>query len=161
MTDAVYLADANGLVRVDTGAGSAARVATPRTPGVPAAPDFLGTTPYAAWVPAGGAGGTLWSQPDGVRPLDYAGATLTGDPSPEFRGNGTRMILNETRSGWVWTVPDGALVPSSQAWAGSQQTQQQRQQDLAAAKVVDPRPPSRSTMPSASVPGTTSSCPCS
>lgn len=139
--DAVYLADADGLTRVDPSSGAVSRVAQPQSPGVPAAPDFLGGVVYAAWLSTGTGGGALWSSADGIRPLDYAGGDLSGDPAPEFRGNGARLLLNETRSGWVWTVPDGALVPSSQAWESKDQVQQQQQDDLASERVVDPRPP--------------------
>nr|WP_244962605.1 Ig-like domain-containing protein [Cryobacterium roopkundense] len=52
------------------------------------------------------------------------------------------MILNDTRSGWVWTVPDGALVPSSQDWTLAVAEEPQRQDDVAeAAEVVEPKAP--------------------
>nr|WP_246318714.1 Ig-like domain-containing protein [Leifsonia psychrotolerans] len=52
------------------------------------------------------------------------------------------MILNDTQSGWVWTVPDGALVPSSQDW-GIGLEQQQKKDDTVEeiAQVVDPQAP--------------------
>ena len=138
----VYIADAGGLVAVDLADGTLDRVVDDTVAsGTPAAPDFLDGVVHAAWLPDGGAGGTLWTPDAGATPLDYAGAELDGDPAPEFRSNGTRMILNETRSGWVWTVPDGALVPSSQAWDSDRRTQQEEQQQLDAQRVVDPKPP--------------------
>jgi large repetitive protein len=139
--DTVYVADATGLVAVDVPAGTATRTLQPDVAGTPAAPDVQGGVVYAAWLPTGTAGGTLWSSDRGATALEYGGVDLTGDPAPEFRSNGSRMILNETRSGWVWTLPDGVLVPTSQAWNSDEQVQQQQQQDLASERVVDPRPP--------------------
>ncbi|MEN2740187.1 Ig-like domain-containing protein [Microbacterium sp. X-17] len=137
----VYVADDAGLVAVDTGAGTASRIASPAVPGTPAAPAVLAGVAYAAWLPAGAAGGTRWSSTAGTAPLSYGGTALTTDPAPEFRSNGSRMILNETRSGWVWTIPDGELVASSQSWNSDDRAQQRQQQELASQRVVDPRPP--------------------
>ncbi|KLD31329.1 hypothetical protein TB15x_23545, partial [Xanthomonas perforans] len=52
------------------------------------------------------------------------------------------VILNETRTGWVWTVPDGALVASSQNWSLDDRTEQTAvQSDEKLSVVLDPKPP--------------------
>ena len=42
--------------------------------------------------------------------LDYGERRCADQRRPAFVASDDAMILNETRSGWVWTVPDGALV---------------------------------------------------
>ena len=54
----------------------------------------------------------------------------------------TAVILNETRSGWAWTVPDGALVPSSQDWSLDDRTDPDSvpsEEQLTV--LIDPKPP--------------------
>ncbi|WP_084105100.1 Ig-like domain-containing protein [Demequina sp. NBRC 110056] len=110
--DAVLVADASGLVSVDTATGQPDRVVT--TSGVPAAPVVVDGRAHAAWVT--GAGGSLW---DGEREETVALEVEAGafddvqSPSPVFRTNGDRAVLTETATGSLWTVPDGLLLPSA------------------------------------------------
>ena len=73
---------------------------------------------FAAWLPQGDAGRRaveLERRPVGAR---LRRARRCGDQRrPTFVASDDAVILNETRSGWVWTVPDGALVASSQNWS--------------------------------------------
>lgn len=141
---ALLVADRDGLLSVPLDGSAVQRIVGSQGSalGTPAVPSFLGGTAYGAWLPAGTAGGMLWSSDAGTRALDYAGAPLGDDAAPVFQSNGSRMILNETRSGWVWTVPDGALVASSQNWTSDEQAQQrQSQQNEQTQRVIDPKPP--------------------
>ncbi len=138
--ETVYIADATGLVAVPRD-GSAPDRAEDAAQGVPAAPAELDGVVYGAWLPEGGASGTLWSSADGARSLDYRGAQLGDEVAPAFLSNGSRMILNETRSGWVWTLPDGALVASSQRWDAEDEQPTVQQDEVEAERVIDPKPP--------------------
>ena len=142
--DAVYLADETGLVRVPTGDAAAERVFGDRTTarGTPARPVVRAGDVHAAWLPEGQGPGTLWDSAAGDVSLDYAGAALPTQRRPVFVDAGDDLVLNDARSGWVWRVPDGALVPSSQDWDLDDPVQtapQATEQEPPA--VIDPRPP--------------------
>jgi len=110
--------------------------------GQPAQPLSRDGVAFAAWLLPGSSGGTLWRSDAGEVPLDYAGATLPDQRRPVFVANESAVILNETRSGWVWTVPDGALVASSQRWSLDDRTEQASvQSDEQLSVVLDPKPP--------------------
>lgn len=142
--DALYLADATGLVRVPADGGAARRVVGggAREYGTPARPVVFRGEVYAAWL--GGDSGVMWrsGSADGEVDLDYGGQTLSDERRPVFTATESAMILNETRSGWVWTAPSGALVASSQDWSLDDRTDQATQtSDDEAAVVLDPKPP--------------------
>ncbi len=138
--DEVFIADSQGLVAVALSDGAQRQVTGGfEVRGVPAAPHTLGDEVFAAWLAP--TGGTLWSEASGDTPLDYAGTDLGPDPLPEFFGNGRRLILNETQSGWVWTVPAGDLVPSSQSWQIDDQVAAAESDDAVAPEVLEPKPP--------------------
>lgn len=142
--DAVYLADEIGLVRVPVdgsdiamafGTGSAVL-------GTPAQPIVQDGQVYAAWLGQGGTGGVLWTPGGGPVALDYGAGTLGEQRRPVFVVGGGAVILNETRSGWAWTVPDGALVASSQNWSLDDRTDPDAvpsEEQLAVQ--LDPKPP--------------------
>lgn len=140
--DSVYLATVTGLFEV---ALSDLGVTTPVEPGptlgTPAAPRQFEGVVYAAWLPAGGTGGTYWhSDADGTQPLSFGTATGGAAPAPVFRTNGTELILNDDSIGWVWTI-DGALVPSSQDWNAGDPDQTQIGDDAEVTQILDPLPP--------------------
>ncbi|MCC4906731.1 Ig-like domain-containing protein [Microbacterium sp. cx-59] len=138
--DDLYIADTTGLVAVPRD-GSAPERADDTAQGTPAAPAELNGVVYGAWLPDSGGAGTLWSSENGASDLDYRGGTLGDEIEPEFVTNGSRMILNETRSGWVWTLPDGELVPSSQEWNSEDDQPTVQQDEVEAERVIDPKPP--------------------
>ena len=140
--DALYLADEAGLVRV--GADGPTRVlgGQAREFGTPARPVVFDGEVYAAWLRADG--GVLWRSGSeaGEVALDFAGRTLGDERRPVFAATDAAMILNETRSGWVWTAPDGELVASSQDWSLEDRTDEQSAPtEEQAAFVLDPKPP--------------------
>lgn len=138
--DEIFIADSQGLVAVALADGAQRQVAGGfDVRGVPAAPHTIEDEVFAAWL--GPTGGTLWSEASGDTVLDYAGSELGSDPLPEFVGNGNRLILNETQSGWVWTVPAGELVASSQSWQIDEQLSAASSDDAVAPEVLEPKPP--------------------
>jgi large repetitive protein len=142
--DALYIADELGLYKVPTGSGRPERVIGGQTReyGMPARPVVFDGEVFAAWLRTDG--GIMWESGSstGEIELDYGGQTLGDERRPVFTSTGSAMILNETRSGWVWTAPTGALVASSQNWSlGDDSQQQTEQSDEQANFVLDPKPP--------------------
>jgi hypothetical protein len=142
--DTVYLADETGLFAVTLTTGSVAEPvgAGSTVIGTPARPIVHNGEAFAAWLPPGDSEGILWSSRTGQKVLDYAGANLSDDRRPLFVASDEAVILNETRSGWVWTVPDGALVASSQDWSLDDRTNPAAQpSDEQLTIMIDPKPP--------------------
>ncbi|MCK6081167.1 cadherin-like domain-containing protein [Microbacterium sp. EYE_5] len=141
-TDA-YIADPTGLTRVPLESGPAERVLDDPALGIPAAPVPAGTDVHAAWLRDGSSGGTLWSsgRPGDRVELDYAGADIGDSADPVFIGNGSRTALNDRSSGWVWEVPSGTLVPSSQQWRIEDTTEAEQESEETSERVLDPKPP--------------------
>lgn len=138
----VRIADGRGLVVAAADGGAPVRVfGSDAIAGAPAAPAELDGVVYAAWLGAGDGGGTLWSSAGPAVPLDYAGGELGQRREPVLRGNGSRMVLNESRSGWVWDVPSGTLVRSSQDWEPDRESATEADEDETTVEVRDPRPP--------------------
>lgn len=142
---AVYVASASALVSVPVD-GSSPRVEEGSeggaSLGVPATPVVHDGEVFAAWVGTGADGGVLWSSKTGRKTLDYGGLSLPNDVRPAFVQSANAVILNETRSGWVWLVPDGTLVTSSQDWSLDDRTDPtQAQSDQQQQVVIDPKPP--------------------
>lgn len=140
----VYLADETALVRVAVD-GSGIKIVTgtgTEVLGEPAQPIVHDGAVYAAWLGQGKDGGVLWSSRDGPSKLDYGGGTLADQRRPVFVASDDAVILNETRSGWAWTVPDGALIPSSQNWSLDDRVSSNAvPSDEQLAVVIDPKPP--------------------
>ncbi|WP_105035308.1 Ig-like domain-containing protein [Cryobacterium aureum] len=142
--DDVLVADQTGLVSFALADGARTELVgdSETVLGAPAAPTPFKGERYAAWLPASGTGGTLFSESAGESALSYGAATPTGDAAPAFRANESLIILNDTQSGWVWTIPDGALVASSQDWTLAAAEEPQRQDDVEeASEVVEPKAP--------------------
>lgn len=115
----IYLADETALVRVPVD-GSEPDLETGgfgEVFGTPARPIVHDGTVYAAWLGQGDSGGVLWRSDAEPVVLRYGTETLPDQRRPTFVAGGGAVILNETRSGWAWTVPDGELIPSSQDWS--------------------------------------------
>ncbi|WP_292829205.1 Ig-like domain-containing protein, partial [Microbacterium sp.] len=141
---AVYLADETALVTVPVdGSAITTEVGTGASVlGTPARPTVHDGEVFAAWLPRGTQDGVLWSSRTGQSMLDYGGGTLPDQRRPTFVASDDAVILNETRTGWVWTVPDGALVPSSQNWSLDDRTNPDAAQSEEQLSVVlDPEPP--------------------
>ena len=138
--DSFAVADTQGLTTIDF-----AGVTTPThrpggALGVPVTPVVLDGDLVAAWLPREG-GGVLWHH-GATAPLNYAGHQLADDAQPQLMMTADTTVLNDTRSGWAWTLPDGALVPSSQDWQVAVQDQQKSSETGDRTEIVrEPRPP--------------------
>jgi hypothetical protein len=140
--DAVYLATDTSLLRIPVDGGEPEVEATPGLSGAPAQPLVSDGVVHAAWLGENGGGGQLWVSDRGLVPLDYAGQELDDQRRPVLTTNGDTVILNETRSGWVWTVPDGRLVPSSQRWTLDDEINADAQpSEEQLSVVIDPKAP--------------------
>jgi large repetitive protein len=141
---AVYVSDSGGLKSYQLDGASSSPIADVSASGTPAAPTAVDGVVYAAWLAPTGPG-KLWNSNNGkLTSLSYGSHQLSASTAitPTFQTNGREMILNETTRGWVWTVPDGKLVPSSQAWdAKGSSTDEEDQTTALVQKVVDPKPP--------------------
>lgn len=142
---AVFIADTGGMIRVDLVGGEHARVA--QASGTPARPFAMRVTDagrnveermFGAWLAEDT--GTLWSAEAGIVPLSYNGLVLGEERAPAFVTNGSRAILNEQRSGWVWNLPGGNLLPSSQQWRIDEE-QPVVTDEVETQRVTDPKPP--------------------
>jgi hypothetical protein len=142
---AVYLADETALVRVpadgsamDTPVGGDGGTVL----GTPAQPIAHDGETYAAWLGQGDAGGRLWRSSDATVTLDYGGQAIPDQRRPVFVASASSVILNDTRSGWAWSVPDGALIASSQDWTLDDRTDPDAVPSEEQLQVVlDPKPP--------------------
>jgi len=142
--DAAWIADDTGLVKVPVDGSDPERVVggsgSTRDLGTPARPVVDGGVVFAAWV--GTDSGTLWRSDDGEHALDFGDKTLGDDRRPVFTGTGSALILNETRSGWVWNAHTSVLLPSSQDWSlDDTSAPETAPSDEEAQVVIDPKPP--------------------
>jgi hypothetical protein len=141
-SDAAWIADDAGLVRLPTGGAHPSRAVGggDRDLGTPARPIVFDGVVHAAWL--GRTSGTLWRSDRGESELSYGGSSLSDERRPVFTASAASLILNDTRSGWVWNGRTGALLPSSQDWTLDEHRAPQTQQTAEKATVViDPRPP--------------------
>ncbi|UUT35922.1 Ig-like domain-containing protein [Microbacterium elymi] len=140
--DAAWLADDTGLVRLPADGSAPERVVggSTRDLGTPARPVVDDGVVFAAWL--GADGGTAWNSDAGQSDLDYADKSLADERRPVFTGTGAGLIINDTRSGWVWNAHTSALLPSSQDWSLDDRTAPETApSDERAQVVIDPKPP--------------------
>ncbi|MFW2512694.1 Ig-like domain-containing protein [Demequina sp. SO4-13] len=144
-SELIVIADEFGAVTVpfDGAPSQRAHGAPELVLGQPARPAPLPDSSIVAgaWLPAGEGAGTMWMSNGTTSQLDYGDGELGERRTPRLRTNGSRLILNESRSGWVWGVPSGALVPSSQEWVREDITQAAPDDDEVATQVLEPRAP--------------------
>ena len=129
------IADEAGLWAVGRG-GGVDRVA--EADGVPARPQQVGEEATAAWI--GSSEAALWTASAGLIPLEIDETVEDlSDPELEIRGNGSRALIAETRSGMMWTVPEGRLIPVEQ-WSLVDPPKQQ-QGEVVTQDVAEQEPP--------------------
>lgn len=141
--DTVHVADLSGLFTYRNGDDAVAQLLEgAEVAGAPATPLATADAVYAAWLGEGSSAGVLWSSTADARPLSYAGADIGDAPQPVFQASGGEVILNDTASGWVWRVPNGDLVASSQSWLSAEtQSQAEELNEEQADQVIEPKPP--------------------
>lgn len=80
--------------------------------------DFL----YASWLSE--SAGWLWSSADnqlkdlsfGAKKLDATKFAGEAKDALSFQSNGQTAVVNDTYSGWAWSLPDGELIVGTQNW---------------------------------------------
>src|SRR5690606_25417184 len=132
----IVISDAEGLSRVGVDGSAFSRLAD--AAGTPARPVTVDGVTYAAWATE--TQGMMWSSADGSTTLDFAGLQLPDERQLEFMTNGSRAVLNEQSSGWVWSVPEGTLLPSSTQWRIDERTPEVTESSETE-RVLEPRPP--------------------
>ena len=141
--DTVRVANSGGMSEFSLTSDNSARVLERGgVIGVPAAPATLNGVIYGAWIDDNSDSGLLWSSAGGEIDLSFGGQLLSAKPMPRLRSNERHMILNDIESGWVWTVPDGVLVESSQDWGIAAAVNDESVEDQDQASIVsDSKPP--------------------
>ena len=142
--DAVYAADETGLVELPVD-GSPARSLFgdgSTVQGTPARPVTRDGVVYGAWLAEGTGGGTLWRSDAGPAELSYGGLGLPSQRRPVFTSSDEALVVNDSRSGWVWLVEGARLLPSTQDWTlderiESESTPSDQEQSV----VIEPKPP--------------------
>ena len=105
----ILIADREGLWQVRE--GEAERIA--EAAGVPTQPVDVAGDRYAAWI--GQEAAALWGSDGELRALELdESVSMPGDPEPVIRTSGSHALLSEVKSGMLWTVPDGTLIPVEQ-----------------------------------------------
>ncbi|MEO0312824.1 MAG: hypothetical protein RL140_54 [Actinomycetota bacterium] len=81
-------------------------------------PLYFGGNVYSVWL-AGDAGWFLSTNDNAVQPLDYGAKKLDVNNLKDitFQSNDTTAVINDTYSGWAWSLPTGKLVVGTQDWA--------------------------------------------
>jgi hypothetical protein len=141
--DAMYAADERSLVRIPGDGGDLGVAFTTAVPAaVPARPVVHDGEVFAAWLGSGDGPGILWREGGTTQDLEYGDAELPDQRRPTFVEGRDSILLNETRSGWAWTVPDGELVASSQDWSLDDRIESEAiPSDEQLPVLVDPKPP--------------------
>jgi len=117
----VLFADSTGLSAMSLDNGSVQHIAD--ASGRPAVPVRVDGVDYAAWVDTAQA--TLWTSQNGspqALDVDQDALADVRTVNPVFRTNGSRVVLTETATGMVWTMPTGALIPLV-AWSALDDSQ--------------------------------------
>lgn len=123
--DRILVAGSTGLVALSLGASSPVTLVSGKS-GTPARPMSIGGCDYAAWT-----GGQAWRRCTGDGP---AGTTMplshtTSDMKLVLRSNGSRVVLNDSRSGATWAVQSsGQLINNWNDLIAPKDQQQQQQQ---------------------------------
>ncbi len=134
--DTVFISDSKGMIEVNEGTPS--RVFELEGTAEAAQPLSFEGQVFGAWL--GPTEGHLWSNNGDEAVLSYGNAETPETLNPRLVSNGSRMIVNDAASGWVWLAPSGELVQSSQQWDVDENVVEQVE-DTVAEKIIEPKPP--------------------
>lgn len=138
-----FVADEFGLLGIDIESQNVERLAgiAGESIGDPAAPTQVNGAVTGAWLMPSDGQGMLWIDGVGPSPLEYGGEALGDSVSPVIRDTGDAAVVNDVKSGWVWTLPAGTLVPSSQDWNPETPTVNSNTEEEVEPEVKEARPP--------------------
>lgn len=119
----VYLSSNSGLETYDAGSRKLALAQEVAGALETSRPIEFGGKVFAAWL-AADKGWFFDSGVGGLQDLPFDGKTLDPQqlqkPTTDLNlvTNGESAVVNETYSGWAWSLPSGALISGSQNWDG-------------------------------------------
>ena len=120
----ILVAGSTGLVSLALGGGVQKTLATNET-GVPAAPLVAAGCDFAAWT-----GGDAWRLCSGdVAPTTMALDGVSAGMKLELRGNGNRVVLNDSHGGASWAVQSNGQLIDNWSDLITPKDQQQQQQN--------------------------------
>ncbi len=134
------VADTAGLLLVDQSELTSSREVSVPLGSIPVEPQMVDGVLTAAWLAEGDGPGVLWDSSEGERSLSYGTSSLEAAPAPKIFSNGSQSLLNDVASGWVWLLPEGELVLSSQDWLADAQLEEQVI-DAEIEEVTEQKPP--------------------
>jgi hypothetical protein len=116
----VFVAASNGLARVNLSSGELDQTVPAVSGAITARPRSLGGFVYATWL-SESEGFFYSSETNEVAPLNYAAKKLDKISSyekalPFIHSNGETAVINDTYTGWAWSLPSGALIVGTQNW---------------------------------------------
>ncbi len=117
-----YLSTATGLFAVDLETRVLTQTQDVAAGLITTRPVFFKGNVYATWL-AEAEGWFYSSGTELLQPLDYAtrkldATKLTGEGKDAltFQSNGQTAVINDTFSGWAWSLPTGDLIVGTQNW---------------------------------------------
>jgi hypothetical protein len=119
----IYLSSLTGLQVFDTGSRQLATAQDVAGALETSRPIEFGNSVFASWLSSDRGWFYDSSQP-ALQPLNFNNKTLDAvqlqKPTTDLNlvSNGESAIINETYSGWAWSLPSGELVSGSQNWDG-------------------------------------------
>ena len=120
----IYLSTIDALSVFDVGSRQVQTVQTVVGAQETSRPVWFSNGVFAAWLSSDK--GWFYNTAKGgqLQELDYSGKSLDSQqllkPTTDLKltTNGESAIINETYSGWAWSLPNGELISGSQNWDG-------------------------------------------
>lgn len=117
-----YLATTTALFTVDLDTRSVQQVQTVDGGLITTRPIYFNQAVYGTWLAE--AEGWFFSSADNtLKPLDFATRKLDptkltgeGKDALTFQSTGQTAVINDTYSGWAWSLPTGDLIVGTQNW---------------------------------------------
>lgn len=143
--DNVYLSSLTGLEVFDTASRQVASAQDVSGALETSRPVDFNNSVFASWL-SSDQGWFFDSTKPALQPLNYNNKTLDATqlqkPTTDLAlvTNGESAIINETYSGWAWSLPSGELVSGSQNWDGDPPPVKNCESDCPPPDQIPPRP---------------------
>jgi hypothetical protein len=136
----VFVAASNGLARVNLSSGELDQTVPSVSGAITARPRSFAGFVYATWL-SESEGFFYSSETNEVAPLNYAAKKLDkiseyAKSIPVIHSNGETAVINDTYTGWAWSLPSGALIVGTQNWNSLKRDSEDCGDDC-----IDPPPP--------------------